>query len=162
MRPEPFSAYTTPEFWEWPGGNRVFWNWMPRLTTDEAAGELERAGLTVEGSYGDVAGAPFDAQSRTSAVRVRRQADRAWLGPVLGITRPSTGRAARSSQAPGSGSGRSSLVPRRHPAQEVGGRHSFLAGTRLRRRINQSTPPKRAPMRSPKAKIAPIVVNTCA
>ncbi len=33
---------------------------------------------------------------------------------------------------------------------------------RLRKRTNQSTPPTRAPMTSPKAKITPIVVNTCA
>lgn len=38
----------------------------------------------------------------------------------------------------------------------------FWDAPRLRKRTNQSTPPKRAPMTSPKAKITPIVVNTCA
>ena len=54
------------------GTTREFWNWMHCLTVDEVRAELEASGLAVVEVTGDVAGAPFDPESPTFAVRAVR------------------------------------------------------------------------------------------
>ncbi|MDO5533524.1 MAG: class I SAM-dependent methyltransferase [Propionibacteriaceae bacterium] len=52
------------------GHTRQFWDWMQCLTPAEATAEVEAAGFRVIEVTGDVAGAPFDADAPTFAVRV--------------------------------------------------------------------------------------------
>ena len=54
------------------GRVREFWDWMQCLTPAEATAELEAAGFEIAELTGDVAGAPFDRESPSFAVRAIR------------------------------------------------------------------------------------------
>jgi len=52
-------------------GTRQFWNWMHCLSPEQVEAELTATGWQLDGLFGDVAGAPYDAGADTFAVVAR-------------------------------------------------------------------------------------------